>query len=249
MNESCVLVVREYASQSICKRLDEFLQQSPASEYTHEVRTEEGLKQYYYGVNRFGTPLNSTYGDHTGEKRAVYFKEALPTLRAIREAASPFLSPIDKLRLELDEYWLPGANLGTWSGNKLFCGIGRMMPYQLSHLSAEQPHIDAVPSEYFPHLAGQFAANIYLNVPAVGGELEIWPVAPISTRASKNFIPPALWREVLPASLIVKPNNGDLLLFNTRRPHAITAFETTPVRTSLQTFLGLNGDRSLFFWD
>ena len=245
----CILLIRGYASREVCKNLNVFFVTYGKDEYTHEIRTNSQTELLYYGVDRYGYPLNSTYTDNSKEKLSYYFKQAPNTMRLIREAAYPYISPIDKLRVEFDEVWPYGSNIGVIDEKKTLCGIGRIMSAQLSHLSEEQPHFDSVPQHYFPGICKQFSANIYLNVPDHGGELEIWDVKPIDIDISNNLIVPKDWRAVLPQSIKVKPEQGDLIIFNTRRPHAITKFEQAEPRTSIQTFIGLNKNLQIFLWD
>ena len=248
-DEVSVLIVRGFGSSEVCERLHKFLVSQKVSEYTHEIRNKEKLEMSYFGVNRYGFPLNNTYNDETGEKYQTYINNALGTMSNIRKAANPYLSPIDRLRVELDEIWPFHSNVSAIDGHKAFCGIARIMSAELSHLSAEQPHYDLVSLDYFPNLKRQYAANLYLKVPDNGGELEMWDVNPIKIDEIKNFVVPKDWRSELPKSIKIKPEQGDLLVFNTCRPHAITSFKSYYPRTSLQTFIGLNQDKSLSMWN
>ncbi len=245
----CVLWVKNYASPQVCDQLHTMLMKQTLHHYDHEVRMGDKLELFYYGVNRFGYSLNSTYTDQTGEKLDTYFKAAPKTMTDIRKASSPYISPIDKLRVDLDEIWPNGANVAIINGKKAFVGIGRVMPADLSHLSEKQPHFDLVDRKYFPNLSRQYAANIYLNVPGNGGELEIWNVNPIMINEVNTFKPPEDWRSELPPSFKIKPAEGDLLIFNSCRPHAVTRFEGDVPRTSIQSFLGLTQDLKILLWN
>ncbi|GIX97154.1 fe2OG dioxygenase domain-containing protein [Caerostris extrusa] len=244
----CVLCVKNYIPDFVSEKLDAFLREKGSDPYTHEIRKNGKVDLQYFGVNRYGYPLNSIYTDETGENLEKYLKEALPTMRSIRKAAAPYLSPIDKFRVELDEAWPKKANVATFKGQKTLCGIGRIMPTSLSKLSEVHPHFDAVPVSCFPDIHKQFTANFYLNVPDQGGELEIWNVPPLDISTIEEFKIPEDWRSQLPASIKVKPEKGDLLLFNTRRPHAITSFSGLNPRTSLQTFIGYTKESEIFLW-
>ncbi|MGA8163503.1 MAG: 2OG-Fe(II) oxygenase [Waddliaceae bacterium] len=248
-DEICVLVVRGYASNKVCEKLHNFLVTQKLSEYTHENRDQDKIELIYFGVNRYGFPLNNTYDDETGEKYKTYINSAHGTMNNIRKVASPYLSPIDRLRVEFDEIWPNHSNVAVIDGRKALCGIARIMPPERSHLSADQPHYDLVSLDYFPTLKRQYAANFYLKVPAEGGELEMWDVEPIKVGQVKSFTVPTDWRAELPESFKVKPEQGDLLIFNTCRPHAITSFKSDFPRTSLQTFIGLDQDESVFMWN
>ncbi|GBN44549.1 hypothetical protein AVEN_123923-1 [Araneus ventricosus] len=244
----CVLCVRNYVPREVCEKLDIFLQEKGSEPYTHEIRKDGKVDLEYFGVNRYGFPLNSIYTDDTGKNLEKYLSLALPTIRSIRKAAAPYLTPIDKFRVELDEAWPNKANVAILNGRKTFCGIGRIMPTSLSELSEVQPHFDAVPTSCFPNIHKQFTANFYLNVPDQGGELEIWNIPPLDISEIESFKIPEDWRSTLPASMKVKPGQGDLVFFNTRRPHAITKFHGQNPRVSIQTFIGYTKEEEIFLW-
>lgn len=241
----CVLHVKHFCDTLLSNQLAKWFEQNEAlTHYDYVMKRDDGVKSIYYGVDRVGIPYNSTYGDI--KEKEKYYEQALKGIRAVRSASSPYLSPIDRLRVELDENWSRGANLANFEGSKMFIGIGRIMKAELSHLSELQPHWDSVPAQY-AQMMGQYSANIYLSVPARGGELEIWDVPPIATSVIHANDPHRDWRAELPPSILVKPEKGDLLLFNTRRPHAIRSF-ASGIRVAVQCFIGLNQDQSLSMW-
>jgi hypothetical protein len=120
-----------------------------------------------------------------------YFDEATAELRWMRSptgawasdddgttsnTALPVLSPLDKLRLELDESWSGGATLlkDKVSGRPYLPGLGRVMkgPTKwaegFAHVDELSPLSDS---------KGLFSANVYLQMPPSGGELHVWCLA------------------------------------------------------------------------
>jgi hypothetical protein len=244
-NTICVLRVPQYCATTVCEQLSTwFLNNEAITPYHYVMKQEQEVKSIYFGVDRVGSPFNSTYGDE--KEKDKYYAAALLGISALRKASVPFLSPIDRLRLELDENWVQGANLASFENKKMFIGIGRVMKSELSHLSELQPHWDSVPTQYVD-LQGQFSANIYLSTPNVGGELEIWDVEPLPTSIIHKNDVNRDWRAELPPSISVKPETGDLLIFNTRRPHAIKCFDSG-TRIATQFFIGINQNQSLAMW-
>jgi hypothetical protein len=240
-----VLKIKNYypadASVTLAEKI---INSNKVEQYTHEVSKGSSIEKLYFGVDRLGTPFNSTYGENFDSlAHKLYYQGAQNGIQAMRAFTSPNLGPIDKLRLDLDEICVPGATVASFQGQKMLAGIGRITRSELSHLSAFEPHFDALPTE-IQELDAQLAANIYLRVPEVGGELEVWDVPPMTPLAKE----PSKWRASLPDPVAVKPAAGDLILFNCRRPHAIRAF-AGPDRVTVQMFIGYKRSEPLMLWN
>ena len=239
------VVVRNFYRPELAEDLSsKILSSSEVAQYTHELADGDMLVQKYFGVDRLGFPFNLTY--HAKEHDPLveqYYREARVGIERMRTLSAPGISPIDKLRLVLDEVYPDGATVAAFEGRKMLAGIGRITKAELSYMSAEQPHFDALPERY-AQLDGQLAANIYLKVPDKGGELELWDVAPVNPLSEA----PEDWRAVLPQSIKIKPEVGDLVIFNCRRPHAVCEFQGDD-RVSVQMFMGYQKDKALLLWN
>jgi hypothetical protein len=184
--------------------------------------------------------------------KARYFGSAVQTMRRLRRISLPFATPIDLLRLELDEVWPTGASLLHIEGKTMLFGITRLWPSgteALPHqdiLLREIPEADEVKNEL-----SQAGVNIYLRPAEVGGELEIWDYSfsnddclKLGIRGSYGFD-----REMLPPdSLVITPQEGDLILLNTTKVHAIRK-TIQGERITISGFLGYWGlNKLLRFW-
>lgn len=247
-NQALALRIPNYCDPVIASKLGMWLaSQSNLPAYTHEVY-EDGIPiQKYYGVYRYGFPYNKTYGtDPNSNIREQYYQEAIRSIRGLRQACMPFLSPIDQVRLELDEIWPTGAQVANYEGRKMFVGIGRITPAADSYILEERPHVDCLPESIY-QLDGQFSANVYLQLPKSGGALEVWNVPPFSPAEVDALPEDKDWRAELPEPVVIRPRVGELVIINTRRLHAVQSF-SEGTRITVQCFIGYNAHSPLFLW-
>lgn len=183
--------------------------------------------------------------------RERYHSEARDNIQRMRDLFSPYASPSDTLRLLLEETWNPGASLLSVEGRKAFIGICRFQDQGVDL----NPHTDALernlPSTDAHELVAQLSANIYINIPHTGGELELWGTEP-GEHAYNELKGERVWgleRDQLgPPKAVIKPAPGDLLLLNPRQIHAVRPSSDEP-RITLGHFIGYHGaDRPLTLW-
>lgn len=182
---------------------------------------------------------------------AEYFKVARENQNAFRNACQPLGSPLDTLRCLLDEIWPAGAHLQTIHGRKMFVGLSRMVEPHTTFLAHHDVFADDAPgSEEAESLLAQFAANIYFQVPDEGGELLMWhrnmSAEEFDERRKGQYgIEIA---ELPPPDVVVKPGRGDLLIFNSRKIHAV-ASPRDRARIAVSFFIGYRGDdQPLTYW-
>lgn len=180
-----------------------------------------------------------------------YFAVAQQNQENLRRACAPMLSPLDLLRCKLDEIWEAGASLQTLYGKKMFVGLSRMVEpgttFLAHHDIFEQ---DAQGAPEATSVQAQFGANVYVQVPENGGELLMWDMnmAPriFDQLRGKDY---GLKVETLPEpDIVVKPETGDLLIFDSRKMHAVAPPVGKP-RLALSCFVAYRGDdEPLTFW-
>ena len=210
-NITAIIIKDFYPAKLAAQIAEKFIASETLAHYTHEVTVGDELRQEYLGVDREGIPFNLLYNNADASLKHQYYQSAKKNIARIRAYAAPALTPVDKLRLALDENYIPGAMVAAFQQLKMLAGIGRVSHAHLSHMSEDPPHFDALPHA-FSHLDAQFAANIYLQVPESGGELELWDINPMTPLSTV----PDNWRQQLPPSSRIKPAIGDLIIFNCR---------------------------------
>lgn len=219
--------------------------------------TERLLSSEHYG-NYVNAPKIARIGQAYFESQAStkskerYEKMSTRWIREIREGCTPYLSPIDKLRLELDEVWSPGAKLGRIGDTKLFAGLAR----HFGEGSEAEPHTDVLewdaPNEADAQsLKGQLATNTYLSVPEEGGELTLWDVWPTKAEFEEMRAPGSygLKRELLPdPAVTIRPEAGELIIFNPTRVHAVEKIKKGS-RVTWSSFVGfVDTETPLTIW-
>ncbi|MDF1482493.1 2OG-Fe(II) oxygenase [Extensimonas sp. H3M7-6] len=182
---------------------------------------------------------------------ANYFESVFENINELRKRCAPYASPIDLLRCMLDEVWPAGAGLETLYGRKMYVGLSRVVTPGVTFLAHHDIFFKDAPDSFQARsLQAQMAANVYLSMPSKGGELQIWgqelsPGEFDEMRGESYGIDPAVLGEPM---VEVCPNVGDLILFNSRRMHAVTP-GMDGIRLSLSCFVGYRGPAMpLSFW-
>ncbi|MDR3478596.1 MAG: 2OG-Fe(II) oxygenase [Gammaproteobacteria bacterium] len=189
----------------------------------------------------------------TEDDREKYHDNALNNIHTIRDLFKPAPHPIDEFRLLLDKTWPNGANLLEINQQKCFVGICRFLNPNIDLL----PHTDKLERNLSNsqkssiQLESQLSANIYISMPQIGGEVEFWDIEPPDKQyyklmAQRHY---GIARTILPKpNNIYKPQQGDLLILNSRKIHAVRSVKHAP-RITTSCFIGYHGkDLPLSYW-
>ena len=199
-----------------------------------------------------GLPYYDTVGQPELER--AYFQQAPRTIRALRRLLAPYQSPIDQLRLWLDEGWPYGAQALRTTGRRLASvGLARVFgdgAHALAH--DDRLEKDAPLGRFRGIPLFQVAVNFYLRVADQGGELHIWnrklsPSEYDALRAPDSYgIEPAHLGD--PDAVYV-PRQGDVALFNAQNLHAVQPVVAGGPRVTLSCFIVCFGwDQPLYVY-
>ena len=244
----CAIHIPGFFPRSVAARAAKLLRESSriTQWYVPQGRGKVVKSDMAYGI---GHPLYR-------ELRTSYFENAASWMRTVRHAFLPHMSPMDRLRAELDELWAPGALIPrNRKGQSYFAGLVRVMSARtaLGGLARTEGSIH-VDDPKRPALPKVFSTNCYVSVPRSGGTLRIWNVAPgkktgahplyrlIARYAFHEGAQEAIAR-ALPPPLVLNPLPGDLVIFDSARPHAVTGI-SRGMRINIQTFLWYTGKKA-----
>jgi hypothetical protein len=205
-------------------------------------------KQYTSSVGRVYMPHIDTKWDP--ELTRQYHDTALASIHDVRAMFAPYLAPIDQVRLLLSELWPAGASLLRLRGRACFIGAFRVFQPSTSRF---YPHNDRLDQETdAPEIAGlteQLVANVYLQVPETGGDLQLWCRYPTATEKQiildVEGLDPAT---IEPPAHVIHPEAGDLIIFSSAMLHAVTSAAHAH-RVGMATFIGCKSpDQPLMLW-
>lgn len=208
-------------------------------------RVVEACERSHYTLTKdfqsIGTSIGEAAESAAGERR--YLETAAKTLHLIRnEIFAERLSPLDELRLRLDELWPDGATVGHHKGRMMLPGIIRRWPTG-GHAN---PHIDqrTIPLLAAQRLQRRIGTNIYLDVPLAnsGGQVDFWALwtdeGEYDARRRTDY---GLDRDKLgEPHWSCAPGQGDLLMFDAARVHGVRRVEGGS-RVTAACFVGVRG--------
>lgn len=221
--------VRAFYPENMCAEISQKAMRHPALGNYH--------KKFTSSVGRIYMPhIDTKWNPDLIDK---YHTAALPAIADVRSMFEPMISPVDKVRLLLQEYWPGGANLLRLRGRASFVGAFRVFQPNTSEFF---PHNDQISQETdAPEIAGfhnQLVANIYLEVPETGGDLQLWLREPTPDEKQVILdvegIDPAT---IEPPRITIHPGVGDMIIFSSQMLHAVTPCKDA-YRVGMAAFIG-----------
>lgn len=159
-----------------------------------------------------------------------------------RRLCAPYRRPCELLFDRLDE--VCGIRVATCNGRPMKFGT-----FLLNRKSDryDDPttipiHVDSVPTTLLPRIRAQLGAMVYCRVPEVGGELRVYdhPLIPRDEAIPTSVDHTCPYRAL-------KPEAGDAVLINSRRPHAVIPGKDSDRLANIM-FIGSDGSYPLDIW-
>ncbi|ENM5749434.1 2OG-Fe(II) oxygenase [Vibrio mimicus] len=223
-------------------RVPGYFSQQAAHDIANKIKRSAFFGNYVNApkIGRIGQAFFECQNDEVSLSR--YREFANIWIKEMRKEVSPFLSPIDRLRLELSEVWPSHCNLAEIGGHKLFAGLVR----EFKAGSYAEPHNDVLSwdlvSGMHSGITNQLAANVYLETSEQGGELRLWHEWPESKEAYNAIRIEGSYgvkaEQLNGGYLEITPEVGELILFNPTRIHSVEKIQQGS-RLTWSCFIGL----------
>ena len=226
-------------------RIPEFYPRELCDRFIGGILAHDKIEHYAVApdIKKIGKAIFDAASDSSALDE--YYATSANALREMREYFHPYLAPMDKLRLTLQEVWPSGSLIENLHGKLMFCGLVRAFgkgsearPHQ------DMTHWDIPDCQAAQTLTTQIACNIYMATVDSGGELELWAHGIGDAKAYTETQTPGDYgldrHKIGPPVARISPRKGDLIMFDARRIHAVTRIEEG-VRVAVSSFIGYRG--------
>ena len=220
-----------------------------------ESKLQSGYENLRDDLSKIGYTLFEAVSSNQPNAVSEYLLRARKFERLLAEITAPFGgSPMQAAAEILNRFG--NATRLSLQDSPAFAGLvrivqggGEILPHQ-DDLSEDLPGHPFVEKMLSPG-GGQLAGNIYLQVPPAGGELVIWDlhlsseeIAARQISGSDYGVDPTTLPE---PTVIIKPQPGSLILFDSTRMHAVTK-PAEGLRVSFSFFIASSPDGIIHYW-
>ena len=190
--------------------------------------------------------------DYAGKDEMLtnYFRQ-IPSINKLLDNFFDDNPPLNSFLDIVNNAWPQGACVENYAENEMYYGLIREFPPGSFALAHQDVMAWDIPTyERAKLVQHQFAANVYLQTPLMGGNLT---VIDFEYKDKKSYelakLPDSYGIDVTqivpaPPKITIKPCQGDLVMFNAKLLHEVSEVETDEVRITTSCFINYYDDES-----
>jgi hypothetical protein len=213
------------------------------------VKQLEGETGVPYGVEAgFQKLVGGAIYDVEGKPELLkhYLDNAPNWFAMCRKIFGPYLSPFEKLWLELQQQWPHGCRLQLFNGRPAFAGLLRGVPDGgKADIHQDMTRWDIRHVAEARDLGTVLSCVTYIDCADAGGLLELWKHGfTDETEYNRCKVPNEYGidrRFVGDPAAILTPRPGDLIMFNAQKLHAVTRTQSDRRRLTQSAFVAYRG--------
>mgnify|MGYP000942256652 CR=1 FL=1 len=249
--ELLAIRIPNFSTPDTCRKLSNVVTSDTGRiNYKHDLIQKDGsIKTLDYGVETPSIPFTWVAMEPDNLSLLEQYLTVSEKQQSRINVAIGFdENPVRRCIGQLAKAWHHGIEIARHKGRLLHPGLLRLTLPNAVTLN-DSPHIDSLLHPSFNQSA-QLSMNIYLSTPEHGGELIVWDIPPLLTENCKTFETDDNMRKILQKKPCykIRPEEGELILINTRIPHAVSTFQNG-CRVSQQAFIGVKDSHSpLYVW-
>lgn len=213
--------------ETVALRINSFVDDSLCDEWNDRINNDQFFRcsnASGFGVSKIGLSLFEI--EKNQSLLHSYIKNSKEIDHQLEQIFDPFPHPLQMMQLGFDSLWPDGAKPLKLNGNPACPGI--LKRFEKQNLRGVPPHRGKIQSDckFFDfdiNIKTQLAANLYIQVPDIGGELEIWPVTLDARELDHHYTDEYgfIDRKKLPEPIVMKPKRTELILFRSDCIHAV----------------------------
>lgn len=209
--------VKQYYPESLCKAASAAIQEFNPSDY-YKVTENLGVMKKI-GKAIFDYAENVAMIDH-------YYSEVKTTKEVLRNIFGGWI-PLDKFKSEISALWPSGCHTESLHGREMYYGLIRVFEpgsYALPH--QDMTHWDMPNCVNAQNIQKQFAVNVHLQAPEIGGQMVLFNKSIRSQDEYNEMKMPGTYgidTGDIPhmSQISIKPSPGDLIISNSQILHSV----------------------------
>ncbi len=230
--------VKGFYPESLCKDAAKAIKNFNTTDY-YAVTKDIGI------MKKIG-PAIFDYAEST-EKVADYYRQVPKTKEVLNNIFNGW-NPLDRVRNEVNICWKQGCVGEELHDQEMYYGLVRVFEngsFALPH--QDMTHWDMPNCENAQTIKKQFAVNVHLQTPEIGGQIIVYnksirDQSEYNARKIQGTYGLRIDDIPLLEQVCIKPSAGDLIISNSQMIHAVLENQGTFPRYTTSCFINYRGD-------